>query len=107
LNEIHQFYQVEINTINAQVFDQINYLKQVIDAKDKELIVFKTNIQTVLNSIFQQKSQQQPLSANQQPFSQAVQQKIKQEEINKATYLSDLLNAIKKHSNGKPNAPSV
>ncbi len=120
VNEIHQSYQYEMNKINAQVVSQITLLKQIIDAKDNELIILKTNIQTILNKVFQQQSQvqlqlqsqPQSISINQQPFSPAMQQKIKQEEINKSTYAANILHALKQYSeqnttNGKPNAPSV
>ena len=126
VNEIHQSYQYEMNKINAQVVSQITLLKQIIDAKDNELIILKTNIQTILNKVFQQQPQHQPQqsihqqSIHQQPFSPAMQQKIKQEEINKSTYAANILHALKQYSdqniknntnsntaNGKPNAPSI
>ena len=113
VNEIQQSYQFEMNKISVQSFSQIVLLKKIIDTKDNELIILKTNIQTVLNHIYQNKAafvkqQQQQISINQQPFSPSVQQQIKQEEVNKTIYAANLLNILKQYStNDKPNAPSV
>ena len=131
VNEIHQSYQSEINKLSAQAVTQMVLLKQMIDAKDNELVILKTNIQAILNQIYQNKAtvvqhqqqhqqqqqqqqQQSKNTINNQPFSPAVQQQIKQEEAKANTYTAELLKALKQYSNhnlnttnGKPNAPSV